>query len=87
MPGSIDNIDLCIFVSYRSIFGKDCNTTFPFDIIGVHHSFGYFLILTEDTALFQKLVNQGGFAMINMGNNGNVSDIFSFLFHNLLHPT
>ena len=52
MSRSVNDIDLCIFINNCSIFGKNGNSTFTFDIVGIHYSFGYFLIFTENTALF-----------------------------------
>lgn len=52
MSRSVNDIDLCIFINNCSVFGKNGNSTFTFDIVGIHYSFGYFLIFTENTALF-----------------------------------
>ena len=54
------------------------------NIIGVHDTFLNFLILAEYTALFQKLVNQSCFTMVNVGDNGYVTDIFTFCFHKMI---
>ena len=51
MSRSIYNIDLYTVVGDGSILGEDCDSTFSFDIVRVHDTFCYFLILTEYTAL------------------------------------
>ena len=84
MAGSVHNIDFGIFVHDRSVFGENGDAAFPFDVVGVHDTFGHGLPFPEYTALFQQFIHQRGFAMIYMGNNGNISDIFSFLPHNNL---
>ena len=40
-----------------------------------------FLVFAEGAALFQEAINQSGFAVVDVGNNGNVSSlhVFSFL--------
>ena len=81
MSGSIDNVDLYIFVKNSCIFRQDRDAAFPFNCIGVHDPFLYFLIRTENTALFQQLVHQSGFSMVNMSNDGHIADIFAFPFH------
>ena len=81
VAGCIDDIDLHITVIYCCVFGKDRDPSFPFNIAAVHNTFLYRLIGTEDPALFQELVNQCGFTVVNMGNNGYISDIFNILLH------
>ena len=53
MTWSVDDVDLGIFVINSCIFGKNRDTTFPLDIVGVHDTFLDFLIRTEYTALTQ----------------------------------
>ena len=85
MPRSIDNVDFNAIVHDRSIFGKNRDTTFPFDITRVHDAFRYFFIRAEYVALFEHSVNQGCFTMVNMSNNSNITDILTF--HLLSSPT
>ena len=51
MTWSVDDVDLGIFVINSCIFGKNRDTTFPLDIVGVHNTFLDFLIRTEYAAL------------------------------------
>ena len=81
MSRCIDDVDLDILVKNCCILGKNCDTTFTFDIIGVHDSFLYNLIGSENTALFQKLIYQSCFTMVNVSDDGNVSCIFSLYIH------
>ena len=53
MAWGVDDVDFGIFVINSCIFGKNRDTTFPFDIVGVHDTFLDFLIRTEYTALTQ----------------------------------
>ncbi len=66
MARSIDNIDFGIFINNGS---------------GVHNTFRNFLIFTENAALFQQFVHQCSLAVVNVGDNSNVSYVFSGLFH------
>ena len=52
MTWGIDDVDLRIFVKYCRIFGKDGNTSFSFNIIGVHDAFLNFLVGAEYAGLF-----------------------------------
>ena len=53
MAWGVDDVDFGIFVINSCIFGKNRDTTFPLDIVGVHDTFLDFLIRTEYTALTQ----------------------------------
>ena len=79
MARGIDNVDFCIFVGNGRILGKNGNTSFPFDIVGVHDTLGNFLVVAEYTALLQQFVHEGCLTMIDMGDNCYVSYIFTFL--------
>ena len=46
------DIDLNTIIMNSGILGKDCDSTLTLDIIRVHDTFFYFLILTEYTTLF-----------------------------------
>lgn len=79
VAGGINDIDPIILVLIRAVLGSDGNAALPFQIHGVHHSFGDFLVVAEHTGLFEKLVHQGCFTMINVGNNRHVTNLL--LFH------
>ncbi len=51
MSGGIHDIDFYIFIEDCRILGQDCDTAFPFDIVGIHDAFRYLLIGAEDAAL------------------------------------
>lgn len=80
VTGRIDNIDLSILPEDRSIFRKNGNAFFSLKVVVVHHSFSDGLILAENTALPQHLIDQGCLAMIDMGDDCDIADIADF-FH------
>ena len=51
MPGGINNIDFSSFIRNGRIFGKNGNTSFPLDSIGVHDPLRHILVFPENTAL------------------------------------
>ena len=81
MSGSVHDIDLSSFIIYSSVFTQDRDSPFPLEIIGVHDPFLYCLIFAKYTALPEQTIYQCGFAVVNMGDDRHVSDIFSFLLH------
>jgi hypothetical protein len=83
MAGSIDDIDFHIFIHNGCIFGKNRYAPFPLDIVGIHDAFGDLLIFPEYAALFQKLIDQRRFTVVNMGDYRNISDIFSCCIHEI----
>ena len=81
MSGGINNIDLSSFIRNGRIFGKNGNTSFPLNSIGVHDPLRHILVFPENTALLQKLIHQSCFTVVNVSDNSHISHIFSFLNH------
>ncbi len=73
MPGRIDDIDLNALVPYGRILRHDGNAPFAFEIHGVHHPLRYFLMLPEGARLLEHGIDKSRFAVINVGNNRNIS--------------
>jgi len=78
MPRGIDDVDPVIAIADCCVFGQDGNPTLPFEGIGVHDLFDNLLIVPEDTALLEHDIDQGGFAMVDVGNDGNVAQGLDF---------
>ena len=75
MARSIDNIDLDTLVGAGAVLGQNGNAALTLDIAAVHDTLGDNLVITECTALMQHCVHQGGFAVVNVSDNGNVAQI------------
>ena len=75
MAGRVHDIDFCIAVMHRRVFGKDRNAPFALQGIAVHNSLVNHLICAECAALAQHFVHQRGLAVVNMRNNGYISQI------------
>jgi hypothetical protein len=75
MAGSINDVDLNVAVPNGRILCHDGDAPFPFEIHGVHNPLRYFLMLAECPRLLEHGINKGSFAVIDMGNNGNISYI------------
>jgi hypothetical protein len=71
----INNIDPVILVPERAVFRRNGNPALFLQVHGVHDPFGHGLVISKHAALFEKLVNQGGLTMIDMGNDCNISDL------------
>src|SRR5205823_12448172 len=49
------------------------------EVDGVHHPLGHMLVLAEDAALPEHCVDQGGLAMVHVGDDGEVTHVVSGL--------
>ena len=72
----VHHIDLVVLVVDGGILGQDGDAALPLQIAGVHDPIHGGLILTIDTALLQHLVDQGGFAVVNVGDDCNITNFF-----------
>ena len=75
MARSIDNIDLDTLVGAGAVLGQNGNATLTLDIAAVHDALSHDLIIAECAALTQHCVHQGGLAVVNVSDNGNVAQI------------
>ena len=73
MAGGVDDVDQSAFPGDRAILGENGDAAFAFQVIGVHHAFGDLLVGGKGAGLAQQFVDEGGFAMINVGDDGYVA--------------
>jgi hypothetical protein len=74
VPGGVDNIDARAAVLDGAVLREDRDATFLFDVVRVHHPLGDFLVRGESAGLAQQAVHQGGLAMVDVRNDGDVSN-------------
>ena len=77
MARGIDDVDLSTVVHNGSIFCEDSDTSFTLYVVRVHNTLSNVLVLTEHTALLEHLVNEGSLTVVNVGDDSDVSQIFS----------
>ena len=73
VTGCVNDIDLDTVVMHCGVFGKDRNSALTFNVARIHNAGAHFLIVAENTALLQHLVDQCGLAVVNVGDDGNIS--------------
>ena len=76
VAGGVDDVDVRAFPGHGAVLGQDGDATLFFDGVVVHHGVDDFFVLGEGAGLAQQLVHHGGFAMVNVGNDGDVADLF-----------
>ena len=72
---SIDNVDFRTVVIDGNVFGKDSDTSFPFQVVVIQYQFTVGLVVAEQVSRQHHLVHERGFPVVNVSNNGNVSNI------------
>ena len=75
MARGIHNVDLIILIVYGGVLGEDGDAPLPLQVSGVHDTLHGLLVFPVDTALLQHFVHQGGLAVVNMGDDGNVANV------------
>ena len=86
MPWCIDDVDFIITVKNRRLFGGDGDTAFVLLIARIHDQFlaHLSLIVAKCARLFEQPINHGRLAVIDVGNNGNISNLASVLHKNMV---
>ena len=75
----VDDVYLGAFVIDGDILAQDSDAALPLQLVVVQHQIVCLLVLTEQVSRKQHLVHQSGLAMVNVCNDGNVSDILHIL--------
>ncbi len=84
VTGRIHDIDLdhlaCFGIRHRNgcILCKDGDAALTLKIIGVHDALFQVLVFTEGMRLAQQKVHEGGFAVVHVGDDGDVAEVSSF---------
>ena len=76
MARGVHDIDVRVVPGDRAILGQDGDSTLLFQVIAVHDPLGHLFVVTERAALSQQLVHESGFAMVHVGDDGDISDLF-----------
>ncbi|MNT14525.1 hypothetical protein D3C72_1495340 [compost metagenome] len=83
VTGGVDDVDVGTFPAHSTVLGEDGDATLFFNRVVVHHGVDDLLVVGEGAGLAQQLVDHGGLAMVNVGNDGDVADLFSHSFSNV----
>ena len=74
VPGRVDDIDTRAAVFDGAVLRQDRDATFLFDVVRVHDPLGDFFVRGEGAGLTQQAVDQRGLAMVDVGDDGDVSN-------------
>ena len=76
VPRGVDDVDPVFVPLERSVLRADRNPLFFLEIHRVHDPFLELLVGLKGSRLSEQLVNQGGFAVVDVGDDGDVANIF-----------
>ena len=82
MPRGVDDVYGVFFAILRvdpfngQIFSLNGYPFFAFEIHRVHRALLHYLVFTVSTALLEQAVHEGSFAVNNVSDNGDVTDVF-----------
>ena len=84
MARGVHDVDLRIAVGDGGVLGQNGDTTLPLQIAGVHDTLHHLLVFPVDAALLEQGVHQGGLAVVNVGDDGYISQLG--LLHGSIPP-
>ena len=71
----VDDVDLGIFPLNADILGKDGDPALTLEVVVVQQEVVHLLIITEKLRSVKHVVYQGGFTVVNVGDDGDVAQI------------
>ena len=74
MSGGVDDIYFYIPVLHGDIFGKNGDSAFAFQVVVIQKTVVNFLIGAKNFGLFEDLIDQRGFSVVDVGNNCYIAD-------------
>ena len=74
VPRCIHDVDLHPAPAHGRILGQDRDAPLPLQGIGVHDPFFHLLVGPEGSGLPEHLIHQGGLAVIDVGDDGQVTN-------------
>ena len=85
VTGGVDDVDFRLAVMHSGVLRQNRDAALALDGAGVHYAVNRLLILMVNAALLEHLVNQRRLAVVNVGDNCNVTNIFTN--HNVFSPS
>ena len=71
----VDDVDVCATPADRAVFRQNGDAALALNGVVVHDGIHHFFVVGKGAGLTQQLVNHGGFTVVNVGNDGDVSNL------------
>ena len=78
VPRGVNDVDLGALVVDGGVLCQNGDAALPLQIVGVHNAIYDLLVFPIDAALLEHLVYQGSLTVVNVGNDGYVSDFLVY---------
>ncbi len=78
VAGRVDDVDLRVADFQGDVFGEDRDAAFAFEVVGVEYAGAAQLALAEQARLTEHLIDQGGLAVIDVGDDGDIAEVRTF---------
>ena len=72
----IDNVDLGVAVADGGVFGEDRDAALTLEVVRVHDTVDDLLIFAVHAALLEHFVDEGGLAVVDVGDDGYIAKFF-----------
>ncbi len=69
----VHDVDQVVVILHGRVLGHDRDAPLALEVVRVHHAFGHPLVGAEDAALPQQGIHQGGLAVVDVGDDGDVA--------------
>ncbi len=73
-PGVSTMLIFSPVVEDGGVFGEDGDAALALELVGVHDALGEGLVGAEGAGLAEKLVDEGGLAVVDVGDDGDVAN-------------
>ena len=75
VTGRVENVDVGAFPADGTVLGQNGNAALALDGIVVHDGVDHLFMLGKSAGLAQKLIDHGGFTVVNVRNDRDVADL------------
>src|SRR3546814_10084289 len=76
MPGRVDDVEAVAVRGDGGVLGQERDAAFLFLVVAVHHALGEHGAFGERARLLEQAVDEGGLAMVDVGDDGDVAEAF-----------
>ena len=73
VAGRVDDVDLHVLVANAAVLRENRDAALALEIVRVHHALGDRLVVAKDAGLPEHVVDEGRFAVVDVGDDGDVS--------------
>ena len=76
MARGIDNVDLGVAIADGGVFSKDRDAALTLEVVRIHNAVDDLLIFAVHAALLEHFVDEGGLAVVDVGDDGYIAKFF-----------